>query len=353
MLTYRMLLISMNDFDILATRTTVQKKSSPRESLTCVAWSFMKGIILAAGAGSRLYPASSAISKILLPVYDKPMIYYPLCTLMLANIRDIMIITTRRDQKNFIEVLGDGSSFGINISYAVQESPKGIVDAFLIAEDFIGNDNCCLTLGDNIFHGMNFIHLLHRASLRKVGATVFGYLVRDPSRFGVVEFDKCGKVLSIEEKPEHPKSDYAVTGLYFYDGNVCDYARQVIPSARGELEITDLNKIYLARGELNVEILGRGFAWLDTGTFDSLLQASNFVQSMELNTGVKIACLEELAYNNGFLTSEQIEKSIRDKKMNGYYEYVRNVISKPSVSLDEKLQRGETRTRGEEIRDKK
>ena len=297
----------------------------------------MKGIILAAGTGSRLYPASSAISKILLPVYDKPMIYYPLCTLMLANIRDIQIITTERDQRNFVEVLGDGSCFGLNISYAVQEVPKGIVDAFMIAEDFIRGDKCCLTLGDNIFHGMNFIHMLHRAASRETGATVFGYLVRDPSRFGVVEFDESGKVLSLEEKPEHPKSDYAVTGLYFYDSSVCDYARVVRPSPRGELEITDLNKMYLARGQLNVEILGRGFAWLDTGTFDSLLQASNFVQSMELNTGVKIACLEEVAYNNGFLTADEIMNNIKNKKSNGYYDYVTNVISRPRVPLESKL----------------
>lgn len=293
----------------------------------------MKGIILAAGAGSRLYPASAPISKILLPIYDKPMIYYPICTLMLAKIKDIMIITTERDQKNFIEVLGNGSSFGINISYGIQKEAKGILDALLIAEDFIDKDQCCLILGDNIYHGMHFIHLLKKASERTVGATIFGYLVQDPKRFGVVEFDKNGKVISLEEKPKFPKSDYAITGLYFYDKYACEYAKQVVPSERGELEITDLNKIYLQRSELNVEILGRGFAWLDTGTFDSLLQASNFVQSMELNTGVKIACLEELAYKYGFLTAEEILKNINDKKMNGYYEYVKKIVSKPIINI--------------------
>ncbi len=292
----------------------------------------MKGIILAAGSGTRLYPASSPISKILLPIYDKPMIYYPICTLMLAKIKDIMIITTERDQNNFMEVLGDGSSFGLNITYGIQKEPKGIVDAFLIAKDFVGNDKCSLILGDNIFHGMHFIHLLKRAYDRDTGATIFGYTVQDPSRFGVVEFDKKGKVISIEEKPEHPKSDYAVTGLYFYDNHVCDYAQEVKPSSRGELEITDLNKIYLAQNNLNVEVLGRGFAWLDTGTFDSLLRASNFVQSMELNTGVKIACLEEVAYKYGFLSADEILNNIKDKKMNGYYEYVKKVVSKPIVS---------------------
>lgn len=293
----------------------------------------MKGIILAAGSGTRLYPASAPISKILLPIYDKPMIYYPLCTLMLAKIRDIMVITTERDKKNFIEVLGDGSEFGLNITYGIQQEPRGIVDAFLIARDFIGNDKCSLILGDNIFHGMHFIHFLKKAKDHNDGATIFGYMVQDPKRFGVVEFDRNGKVLSLEEKPEYPKSDYAVTGLYFYDNKVCDYAKEIKPSARGELEITDLNRIYLEEGKLNVEILGRGFAWLDTGTFDSLLRASNFVQSMELNTGVKIACLEEVAYKYGFLTAEEILKNISGKKMNGYYEYVKRVVSKPIINL--------------------
>ena len=288
----------------------------------------MKGIILAGGAGTRLYPASLSISKILLPIYDKPMIYYPICTLMLAGIKDIMIITNSRDQKKFIDVLGDGSQFGLSFHYAIQHEPRGIVDAFLIAEDFIKGDSSCLILGDNIFHGMHFIHLLKRATSRVIGATIFGYNVSDPKRFGVVEFDENNKVLSIEEKPEKPKSDYAITGLYFYDSHVCEYARTVKPSKRGELEITDLNKIYLERNELNVEILGRGFAWLDTGTFDSMLQASNFVQSMELNTGVKIACLEEVAYKYGFLSAEQIEKNISKYKTNGYYEYIKRILKK-------------------------
>lgn len=288
----------------------------------------MKGIILAGGAGTRLYPASLSISKILLPIYDKPMIYYPISTLMMAGIKEIMIITNSRDQSNFIDVLGDGSQFGLKIEYAIQHEPRGIVDAFLIAENFIGNDSSCLILGDNIFHGMHFIHLLKRAVSRIVGATIFGYNVSDPKRFGVVEFDENNKVISIEEKPQNPKSDYAITGLYFYDNHVCEYAKQVKPSARGELEITDLNKIYLERNELQVEILGRGFAWLDTGTFDSMLQASNFVQSMELNTGVKIACLEEVAYKYGFLSAEEIEKNISKYKTNGYYEYIRKILKK-------------------------
>ena len=293
----------------------------------------MKGIILAGGAGTRLYPASLSISKILLPIYDKPMIYYPICTLMLAGIKDIMIITNSRDKNNFIDVLGDGSQFGLNFQYAIQHEPRGIVDAFLIAEDFINGDSSCLVLGDNIFHGMHLIHLLKRAASRITGATIFGYNVSDPQRFGVVEFDQNYKVISIEEKPQNPKSDYAITGLYFYDSHVCEYAKTVKPSARGELEITDLNKIYLERNELNVEILGRGFAWLDTGTFDSMLQASNFVQSMELNTGVKIACLEEVAYKYGFLTAEQIEANISKFKSNSYYEYIKKVIRKRRSKL--------------------
>lgn len=287
----------------------------------------MKGIILAAGAGTRLYPASQPISKILLSIYDKPMIYYPISTLMLAGIRDILIITNENDYDNFKKLLGDGSRFGINISYKIQYVQRGIADAFLIAEDFVAGDDVALILGDNIFHGHGFSTLMKQAIENNIGATVFGYTVKDPERFGVVEFDKNKKVLSLEEKPKHPKSDYAVTGLYFYDGNVCEYAKQLTPSARGELEITDLNKIYLERGLLKVEILGRGFAWLDTGTHDSMLQASNFVWSMEQNKGEKIACLEEIAFLHGFKSGSEILKSVEGYKSD-YYDYVRRVISK-------------------------
>lgn len=287
----------------------------------------MKGIILAAGAGTRLYPASLPISKILLSIYDKPMIYYPLSILMLADIRDILIITNEADYDNFKKLLGDGSQFGINIQYKIQYEQRGIADAFIIAEDFVGNDDVALILGDNIFHGHGFSTLMRDAIKNNTGATVFGYTVKDPERFGVVEFDENRKVLSLEEKPEHPKSDYAVTGLYFYDKNVCSYAKQLKPSARGELEITDLNKIYLEKGTLKVEILGRGFAWLDTGTHDSMLQASNFVQSMELNKGEKISCLEEIAYLHGYVSGEEILNHIKDYKSD-YYDYVRSVILK-------------------------
>ena len=287
----------------------------------------MKGIILAAGAGTRLYPASLPISKILLSIYDKPMIYYPLSILMLADIRDILIITNEADYDNFKKLLGDGSQFGINIQYKIQDKQRGIADAFIIAEDFIGNDSVALILGDNIFHGHGFSTLMKNAINNNIGATVFGYTVKDPERFGVVEFDKNRKVLSLEEKPQHPKSDYAVTGLYFYDNNVCNYAKQLKPSDRGELEITDLNKIYLEKGTLQVEILGRGFAWLDTGTHDSMLQASNFVQSMELNKGEKISCLEEIAYLHGYISGEEILEHIKDYKSD-YYDYVRSVILK-------------------------
>lgn len=286
----------------------------------------MKGIILAAGAGARLYPASLPISKILLPIYDKPMIYYPLSTLMLAGIKDILIITNEIDYDNFIKVLGDGSQFGINLSYKIQYVQRGIADAFLIAEDFINGDDVALILGDNIFHGHGFSTMMKEAITSNHGATVFGYLVKDPERFGVVEFDKNKKAISLEEKPEKPKSSYAVTGLYFYDNNVCDFAKQLEPSARGELEITDLNKIYLSKGMLNVEILGRGFAWLDTGTHDSMLQASNFVKSMELNTGAKISCLEEIAYNQGFISGGELLKKIEKYGNNPYYSYIRNIV---------------------------
>lgn len=286
----------------------------------------MKGIILAAGAGTRLYPASLPISKILLPIYDKPMIYYPLSTLMLAGIKDILIITNESDYDNFVKVLGDGSQYGINIEYRIQYIQRGIADAFIIAEDFINGEDCALILGDNIYHGHGFSTMMKQAIKTNNGATVFGYMVKDPERFGVVEFDEDKKVLSLEEKPASPKSNYAVTGLYFYDGNVCEYAKQLEPSARGELEITDLNKIYLEKGLLNVEILGRGFAWLDTGTHDSMLQASNFVQSMELNTGVKISCIEEIAYRQGFISARDLLNKIEKHKNNTYYNYVRNIV---------------------------
>ncbi len=294
----------------------------------------MKGIILAGGAGTRLYPASQPISKILLPVYDKPMIYYPLSTLMLAGIKDILIITNETDYDNFIKLLGDGSQFGLNLSYKIQYVQRGIADAFLIAEDFINGDDVALILGDNIFHGHGFSTIMKNALAKKSAATVFGYTVKDPERFGVVEFDQNGRAISLEEKPALPKSNYAVTGLYFYNDKVCEYAKTLKPSARGELEITDLNRIYLERGELNVEILGRGFAWLDTGTHDSMLQASVFVQTMELNKGVKIACLEEIAYNQGFINREDLLAKIEKYGVNNeYYNYVRAVVNQPRAEL--------------------
>ena len=288
----------------------------------------MKGIVLAGGAGTRLFPASQPISKILLPIYDKPMIYYPMSTLMLAGIKDILIITNEIDYDNFIKLLGDGSQFGLNLHYKIQYVQRGIADAFIIAEDFIADDEVALVLGDNIFHGHGFSTLMKNAISKNTGATVFGYTVKDPERFGVVEFDKNFKAISLEEKPQKPKSNYAVTGLYFYDKNVCKYATELKPSARGELEITDLNKIYLQKGLLNVEILGRGFAWLDTGTHDSMLQASMFVQTMELNKGVKIACLEEIAFNQGFITGEELLKKIEKYGNNSeYYQYVRDIVN--------------------------
>ncbi len=286
----------------------------------------MKGIILAAGAGSRLYPASLPISKILLPVYDKPMIYYPITTLLLAGIKDILIITNPFDVDNFKKVLGDGSSIGVKFSYAIQEVPKGIADSFLIAEEFIANLPVALILGDNIFHGFGFSSMLKEVGKRDFGATVFGYQVQDPERFGVVEFDNNNKAISIEEKPKNPKSNYAVTGLYFYDNKVVEYAKTLKPSQRGELEITDLNKIYLEKNQLKVEILGRGFAWLDTGTFESLLQAANFVQSMEVNTGMKIASIEEVAYRMGYISKEQLLKISEKYKQNGYGKYLEKII---------------------------
>ena len=291
----------------------------------------MKGIVLAGGAGTRLFPASQPISKILLPIYDKPMIYYPLSTLMLAGIKDIMIITNELDYDNLIKLLGDGSQYGLNLTYKIQYVQRGIADAFLIAEDFIGNDEVALVLGDNIFHGHGFSTLMKNAIKNNNGATVFGYTVKDPERFGVVEFDENKKAISLEEKPLLPKSNYAVTGLYFYDNKVCEYAKQLEPSARGELEITDLNKIYLEKGKLNVEILGRGFAWLDTGTHDSMLQASNFVQSLEQNKGDKIACIEEIALNNNFISADDLLKSIEKYgNKNKYYNYIYELVAEAS-----------------------
>ncbi len=295
----------------------------------------MKGIILAAGAGTRLYPASQPISKILLPVYDKPMIYYPLSTLMLAGIRDILIITNKQDHENFIKLLGDGSQFGIRLEYKIQYVQKGIADAFLIAEDFINGEDVALILGDNIFHGFGFSTFLKQILKNHKGATVFGYRVKDPERFGVIEFDANKKAISLEEKPKNPKSNYAVTGLYFYDKNVCEYAKTLTVSARGELEITDLNRIYLEKDLLNVEILGRGFTWLDTGTQDSMLEAANFVRAIESNKGQQISCLEEIALYKKFITPEKLEEKIsRFKDKSAYYEYVYDLIEleKKSVS---------------------
>lgn len=290
----------------------------------------MKGIVLAGGSGTRLYPITKGVSKQLLPIYDKPMIYYPLSTLMLAGIKDILIITNESDYDNFIKLLGDGSQYGLNLSYRIQYVQRGIADAFLIAEDFIANDEVALILGDNIFHGQGFSTIMKNALKKNIGATVFGYTVKDPERFGVVEFDSNNRAISLEEKPANPKSNYAVTGLYFYDNRVCEFAKLLKPSSRGELEITDLNKIYLELGQLNVEILGRGFAWLDTGTHDSMLQASLFVQTMELNKGVKISCLEEIAFNQGFITKDELLKKIEKYGYkNEYYNYVRTVLDHP------------------------
>ena len=286
----------------------------------------MKGIILAGGAGTRLYPASLPISKILLTIYNKPMIYYPLSTFLRAGIKDILIITNEADYENFRKLLGDGSQFGINIKYRIQYVQKGIADAFLIGEDFIEKDSVALILGDNIFYGKNFGELMKNAIAKNEGATVFGYKVPDPERFGVVEFDENQKAISLEEKPKQPKSNYAVTGLYFYDNQVCKYARELKPSARGELEITDLNKIYLEQGKLNCEVLSRGFAWLDTGTHASLLQAGQYIQTIEENQGIKIACLEEIAYRMKFVSREHLRKQVEQYKNNEYYNYIKRLI---------------------------
>jgi len=288
----------------------------------------MKGIILAGGSGTRLYPITKGISKQLLPVYDKPMIYYPLSVLMLAGIKDILVITTPEDSSSFIRLLGDGAQFGINLSYAIQPNPDGLAQAFIIGEEFIGEDAVCLALGDNIFYGQGFTPKLREAASRTNGATVFGYQVKDPERFGVVEFNSNYQAISIEEKPVNPKSNFAVTGLYFYDNKVIDIAKNVKPSLRGELEITTINQAYLEQERLHVELLGRGFAWLDTGTHESLLEASMFVQTIEHRQGYKIACLEEIAFNNGWLSEKHIAEAAKSLNKNGYGQYLAALLNK-------------------------
>ena len=286
----------------------------------------MKGIVLAGGSGTRLYPLTKVTSKQLLPIYDKPMIYYPISVLMSAGIRDILIISTPEDTPRFQELLGDGHQFGIDLSYAVQPSPDGLAQAFIIGEEFIGGDSVAMILGDNIFQGQGLPKRLRAAAAKESGATVFGYYVDDPERFGIVEFDENGKAVSIEEKPEKPKSNYCVTGLYFYDNRVVEFAKSLKPSARGELEITDLNRIYLEKGELDVILLGQGFTWLDTGTHESLVEATNFVKTVETHQHRKIACLEEIAYLNGWITKEQVLETYEELKKNQYGRYLKDVL---------------------------